>query len=73
MKNKFKKLINLKAVIVSPLLNAPFGNYSNVHYLLDVSFVSRQKIGSVRVIILTLLIFYDKIFFFLILYLRATF
>ncbi|KAI1729339.1 glycosyltransferase family 25 (LPS biosynthesis protein) domain-containing protein [Ditylenchus destructor] len=49
MKDSLKQLIDLNKVVVSPLLNAPFGEYSNVHNLLDEDFVSRKQLSSTRV------------------------
>jgi len=49
MANILKKLIDLKFIVVSPLLNGPFGSHSNVHGLLDSGFVDRIKVGSQQV------------------------
>lgn len=50
MKHSLKQLIGLNSVVISPLLNAPFGKYSNVYNLLSEDFVFRQKIGFTKVI-----------------------
>lgn len=52
LKHSLKQLMDLKAVVVSPLLNAPFGSFSNVYNLLGEDFVYRQKIGFIKVNIL---------------------
>lgn len=46
-----KRLIDLNLVVVSPLLNAPFGRHSNVDGLLEDDFVFRKEeyIGNKRV------------------------
>uniref|UniRef100_A0A7E4ZZN9 ZP domain-containing protein n=1 Tax=Panagrellus redivivus TaxID=6233 RepID=A0A7E4ZZN9_PANRE len=46
MSNTIKKLIDLKFVAVSPLLNGPFNGFSNVHGLLDKFYYERTKVGS---------------------------
>lgn len=48
MENSIRKLISLDKVVISPLLNAPFGNYSNVHGVLGDDFVYREEIESIR-------------------------
>uniref|UniRef100_A0A915CSU5 Glycosyltransferase 25 family member n=1 Tax=Ditylenchus dipsaci TaxID=166011 RepID=A0A915CSU5_9BILA len=51
MQNSLKQLIDLDKnnVVVSPLLNAPFGSHSNVHGLLGEEFSLRKQVESVRV------------------------
>uniref|UniRef100_A0AC35FDN4 Uncharacterized protein n=1 Tax=Panagrolaimus sp. PS1159 TaxID=55785 RepID=A0AC35FDN4_9BILA len=49
MENTLKKLISLKFVAVSPLMNGPFGKYSNVYKLLEADFIDREKIESQQV------------------------
>uniref|UniRef100_A0A914DW51 Glycosyltransferase 25 family member n=1 Tax=Acrobeloides nanus TaxID=290746 RepID=A0A914DW51_9BILA len=49
MENSLRKLIALDKVVVSPLLNAPFGNYSNVHGVLDDDYVYRVEMESIRI------------------------
>uniref|UniRef100_A0AC34FP20 Uncharacterized protein n=1 Tax=Panagrolaimus sp. ES5 TaxID=591445 RepID=A0AC34FP20_9BILA len=49
MENSLKKLISLKLIAVSPLLNGPFGKYSNVYKLLESDFIERERIESQQV------------------------
>uniref|UniRef100_A0A914Z6R7 Glycosyl transferase family 25 domain-containing protein n=1 Tax=Panagrolaimus superbus TaxID=310955 RepID=A0A914Z6R7_9BILA len=49
MENSLKKLINLKFIAVSPLLNGPFGKYSNVYKLLESDFIERERVESQQV------------------------
>lgn len=49
MENSLKKLISLNQIAVSPLMNGPFGRYSNVYELLDSDFIERKKVGIQQV------------------------
>lgn len=49
MENSLQKLMNLKEVVVVPLLNGPFGHNSNLDGLMGENFIERKEIGTYRV------------------------